>query len=560
MEQRWFVNGRPALPHPSEQQIFDFIKCEVLTSLRQMLTRSLIPDRHTDFLRSQHVLSEEDCEEILCQQTRQKQASKFLNILEKKGAEAYNALCASLKEEGTQMFLLRALHEDFERRQRSYRDVMGQQRSEQIHLDLAPPAIKPPPPPSSHHHHHHHHHAGTGTGTSTNDLSPPAGKTSPGFYPPCPSFPSSSTPNACPGYASVSTGPVSPSTDGSCGTFATDGCREEGATKVVDLQKQKEMYVAAYLLSLQTAAEDGDGEAVGADTVTGVSARPEFTELPPTSIVEHLSTTATCGSSMGHNSNTRTGLAALPTVLPHPTQDSQKPSAADSSIVVRHHQLQQISSRGLPQEVGNSVTPAGGVSAGHPSLLVSSGSEPVENEDRSMDPSSLPLPVIQSLEPVENEDTSLENSDFFGSLGNRSLAPSSSGVGSIAISDQQEALDKCACSPKGEEKESVKAGEELLNLNTPVTSSMEQTSNLSCISSCHNTDKKTVVQPSSLPHSLQSCTAKESSEPSSTEEDGGGKEGGPKSKEGMVFEEGMSRETRGSVYDKSGSSQHSSQC
>ena len=94
---------------------------QVLESLRQSLTTSLIPDRHMDFLRSKYILSEEDCDEINHPPTRKKKASKFLDILGKKGAEAYDALCASLKEEGTQTFLLKQLHEDFERRLRQYR-------------------------------------------------------------------------------------------------------------------------------------------------------------------------------------------------------------------------------------------------------------------------------------------------------------------------------------------------------------------------------------------------------------------------------------------------------
>ena len=89
--------------------------------MRQVLTTSLIPDRHMDFLRSRHILSEEDCDEISHPPTRRKRASTFLNILGKKGAEAYDALCEALRLEGTQTFLLRQLHEDFEQRLLRYR-------------------------------------------------------------------------------------------------------------------------------------------------------------------------------------------------------------------------------------------------------------------------------------------------------------------------------------------------------------------------------------------------------------------------------------------------------
>ena len=105
----------------TDLHVFCICNVQVLNASRYNLTNCLIPDRHMDFLRSKHILSQDDCEEITSPDTERKRASKFLDILMKKGAEAYDALCAALKEEGTQTFLLRQLNEDFERRYRNYR-------------------------------------------------------------------------------------------------------------------------------------------------------------------------------------------------------------------------------------------------------------------------------------------------------------------------------------------------------------------------------------------------------------------------------------------------------
>lgn len=77
--------------------------------------------RHMDFLRSKYILSEDDCEEINGLPVRKRRASKFLDILCKKGPQAYDMFCRSLEYERTQIFILKELNQEYEKRIRNYR-------------------------------------------------------------------------------------------------------------------------------------------------------------------------------------------------------------------------------------------------------------------------------------------------------------------------------------------------------------------------------------------------------------------------------------------------------
>lgn len=131
----------------AENDIIAHLKVEVLKSLRASLAKNLNPTSHMDFLRSRYILSEEDCDEIKHPPSRRQRASKFLDILDMKGAEAYDALCAALREEGTQIFLLRELHMDFERRFTKYKELIGIQTHHPNLQHIPPPHLQPKPPP-----------------------------------------------------------------------------------------------------------------------------------------------------------------------------------------------------------------------------------------------------------------------------------------------------------------------------------------------------------------------------------------------------------------------------
>ncbi|KAL8606411.1 hypothetical protein ACOMHN_060316 [Nucella lapillus] len=540
-------NGFQALC-PTDQQIIDHFKCEVLrTSSRQALVNNLMPDRHMDFLRSKHILSREDCEVINCLNSQQRRASKFLDILEMKGAGAYDALCASLREEGTQTFLLTQLHQDFEQRQRRYQDLIGQRKSTQTQLSLSPPPIQPPPPFS--HCHHPQGHDPT-----------PVEHACPVFLPQTPFHPN--TTDSCPGYLSQSTNinssacSTSPLTNGSWFAEATEVGKDEGV-KVIDLQKER-LNVAVYLQSLTIRQEEGVKAAKTAPT-------PEsgMTETQPDSSLERqlptfLSSTATYGSGSSSISNPSLDQSAPSAALSTPTQDSQ------GSPAVKQGQHKRLDPRGSLHkiDVPGHLLPAGGssVDASLSSVSANPSLEPTEHEDTSTD------------------DCSMEGSSFFQSLENESLAPSSPGIGpitgtilcSVALNDQHQALGKCLCEDtgKGEEMDEAVYPKRLANNGT------ELCSQLNCIAAGHNTDTKIVVPPLLGPQasceekkSSQLCPevspsseVKESAQSSAQEEDVKGKKGAVRQKEGFAFEEGVSRELRGSVCDKSGRSVSSSQC
>ena len=90
------------------------IKQLVLELLRKTLVENLYPDRFTCYLRSRRVMDEEDCDEIKGSRTRTKSAEQFIDILRRKGSRGYDEFCCALREEGTQIFLLRDMNKTLE--------------------------------------------------------------------------------------------------------------------------------------------------------------------------------------------------------------------------------------------------------------------------------------------------------------------------------------------------------------------------------------------------------------------------------------------------------------
>jgi len=88
----------------------------VLVEHIDLLSRNLEPRRHFGCLRSAAVLSSEDQETIDNPQlTRKQRAIKLIDILRTKGPTAFDALCRSLEQDKTQLFLLTELNKSLER-------------------------------------------------------------------------------------------------------------------------------------------------------------------------------------------------------------------------------------------------------------------------------------------------------------------------------------------------------------------------------------------------------------------------------------------------------------
>ena len=88
---------------------------QVLEDSMDLLSRNLDPRRHYGYLRSAAVLNSEDQETIDSQTTKRQRAIAMVDILRTKGPRAFDALCGSLEQDKTQMFLLSALNKALER-------------------------------------------------------------------------------------------------------------------------------------------------------------------------------------------------------------------------------------------------------------------------------------------------------------------------------------------------------------------------------------------------------------------------------------------------------------
>jgi len=81
-----------------------------------LLSKNLEPRRHYGCLRSASVLNAEDQETIDNPQlTRTQRTIKLIDILRTKGPIAFDALCRSLEQDKTQLFLLSELNKSLER-------------------------------------------------------------------------------------------------------------------------------------------------------------------------------------------------------------------------------------------------------------------------------------------------------------------------------------------------------------------------------------------------------------------------------------------------------------
>ena len=81
-----------------------------------LLSRNLEPRRHYGYLRSALVLNVEDQETIdNSHLPRSQRAIKLIDIIRTKGPTAFDALCRSLEQDKTQVFLLAELNKSLER-------------------------------------------------------------------------------------------------------------------------------------------------------------------------------------------------------------------------------------------------------------------------------------------------------------------------------------------------------------------------------------------------------------------------------------------------------------
>lgn len=122
------------------------IKDKVLVDNMDLLSRNLEPRRHYGYLRSALVLNVEDQETIdNSHLPRSQRAIKLIDIIRTKGPTAFDALCRSMEQDKTQVFLLAELNKSLEREIDAHRAMLNLKylSAQHVYADDLPP---PPPP------------------------------------------------------------------------------------------------------------------------------------------------------------------------------------------------------------------------------------------------------------------------------------------------------------------------------------------------------------------------------------------------------------------------------
>ncbi|XP_061165294.1 B-cell lymphoma/leukemia 10-like isoform X2 [Saccostrea echinata] len=89
---------------------------QILEDQRFYLCKYLEPENYYAYLRSKHVMTGEDEEEIKSLRTRRQRAERFLDILILKGPACFKALVDAILRNGTQPHLAAKLNKEYERR------------------------------------------------------------------------------------------------------------------------------------------------------------------------------------------------------------------------------------------------------------------------------------------------------------------------------------------------------------------------------------------------------------------------------------------------------------
>ena len=123
----------------SDEDLY-LLKQNVLGCLRTKLVENIDPQAHFPYLKTKNVLSGSDCDEINAQVTRIAKADRFVDIISRRGPNAYDQLCESLRRDGTQIFLLKAMNCKLGELRQSYeQECENLQRMRFVNNQLNPP-------------------------------------------------------------------------------------------------------------------------------------------------------------------------------------------------------------------------------------------------------------------------------------------------------------------------------------------------------------------------------------------------------------------------------------
>ncbi|XP_069109708.1 uncharacterized protein [Argopecten irradians] len=133
----------------NEDEVLAGIKRLILEEKRDFLCKYMNPERYMDYMRSKFVINEEDKEEIEYEKTRRKRASVMIDILLKKGVDAYDVFVMAIQRDRTQTHLVQMLHMEYEKRKNNYFALVKGNSSSDIKINTASLPKPPPPPPST---------------------------------------------------------------------------------------------------------------------------------------------------------------------------------------------------------------------------------------------------------------------------------------------------------------------------------------------------------------------------------------------------------------------------
>ncbi|XP_062608518.1 B-cell lymphoma/leukemia 10-like [Saccostrea cucullata] len=110
---------------------------QILEDQRFYLCKYMEPQNYYAYLRSKHVMTAEDEEEIKSLRTRRQRAERFLDILLLKGPTCFKALVDAILRNGTQPHLAAKLNKEYERFRRiNLNDKGADLRHNSVRIDL----------------------------------------------------------------------------------------------------------------------------------------------------------------------------------------------------------------------------------------------------------------------------------------------------------------------------------------------------------------------------------------------------------------------------------------
>eukprot|EP00794_Sanderia_malayensis_P015629 gene15629-17207_t len=95
-------------------------KQEILKELRPFIVKNLQPEKLYTYLRSCEVFDEDDEEEIEAQITRRKKSESLIDFIGKRGDKGFDSFCEAIRQNTTQLFILRSILDSFQKKKQSY--------------------------------------------------------------------------------------------------------------------------------------------------------------------------------------------------------------------------------------------------------------------------------------------------------------------------------------------------------------------------------------------------------------------------------------------------------